>query len=105
MNFNMKRPCANCPWRKEGAIQLAEGRRDGIVKDLLKDDLKTFWCHKTLEDRGNESACMGALAYLDQLDHVPVTARLAYMVGDLKREDVERSKALIVSPDDCQAKR
>ncbi|TSP14091.1 hypothetical protein FGG12_06175 [Cupriavidus campinensis] len=91
----MKRPCANCPWRKEGAIELRPGRIEEIVADLMKDDTKTFWCHKTLDKRGHESACMGALAYQAAQGRLPVAARFALIVGDLKRSDLEKSQLLV----------
>jgi hypothetical protein len=94
MNFDMKRPCANCPWRKEGAIELRPGRLGEIVDGLMKDDRSTFWCHKTL-DSGDESACMGALAYQAAHGRLPVAARFAMIVGDLQRSDLEKSQALI----------
>lgn len=45
-----KRPCANCPFRCDGAgVELSPGRLEGIVSDLLADDQQTFVCHKTLD--------------------------------------------------------
>ena len=45
-----KRPCANCPFRCDGAgIPLQPGRVEGIVSGLLADDQQTFVCHKTLD--------------------------------------------------------
>ena len=41
-----KRPCANCPFRCDGAgVQLEPGRLEGIVSELLADDQQTFVCH------------------------------------------------------------
>jgi len=36
--FKLRRPCANCPFLKQGAIELAPGRLDGIVETLVSDD-------------------------------------------------------------------
>ncbi|WP_244137517.1 hypothetical protein [Burkholderia pyrrocinia] len=48
--FKLRRPCENCPFRKEGAIKLARGRLDGIVEHLIRDDHSTFQCHKTVHN-------------------------------------------------------
>ena len=41
-----KRPCANCPFRCDGAgIPLQPGRVEGIVSGLLADDQQTFVFH------------------------------------------------------------
>ncbi|MEQ4663982.1 hypothetical protein ABN067_20670 [Providencia rettgeri] len=71
--FAVKKPCANCPFRKTGGIPLAEGRLEGIKRTLLSSDQEFFFCHKTTyqggaEDKeegqyqssGRESYCMGA---------------------------------------------
>jgi hypothetical protein len=83
VNLDMKRPCANCPFRREGAIELRPGRLEDIIAGLADDDGSNFYCHKTVhgphggtfvdtddEDgeryqaSGGESACMGAVAYM-----------------------------------------
>ncbi|WP_157657629.1 hypothetical protein [Burkholderia ubonensis] len=33
-HFKLRRLCENCPFRKNGAIQLAPGRLEGIVEHL-----------------------------------------------------------------------
>lgn len=45
--FSFKKPCGNCPFRKEGAIHLEPGRLQGIAQSLVADDHSTFPCHKT----------------------------------------------------------
>jgi hypothetical protein len=91
MNFNMPRPCGNCPFLKMGAIDLRPGRVEGIAAHLLRDDHATFQCHKTVhgphggewDDDGNycasghESACMGAVAYLWKHNRTSILTRLA----------------------------
>lgn len=105
MKFNLKKMCANCPFRSDGAaIQLAEGRLEGIKADLLTDDYKTFMCHKTVHGKnggewdeegedyrpsGSESACVGALAFLYREGRLPILARLALMSGDLTEEQLQ----------------
>jgi hypothetical protein len=81
MNANMKRPCANCPFLKFGAIYLREGRVAEIVADQEADDRSTFQCHKTLERRGNESMCVGAAIYGLKAGRPSVAVRFAIAVG------------------------
>lgn len=113
MDFGMKKPCKNCPFRAEGAITLQEGRVAGIVEDL-KDDFKVFHCHKTvhsskggdwIEDEsgedfylpsGNEKACIGALAYMWRMGYLPILARLAIRSGELSKEILEKQYSILI---------
>lgn len=100
--FALRRPCANCPFRKEGAIDLEPGRLAGIVSSLLDGEATTFHCHKTVHnDRtggewgedgeyrasGQESMCAGAAIYLEKLGRPTVAMRLgvAYGIYDPER--------------------
>jgi hypothetical protein len=104
LKFNLKKPCADCPFNKVGAIKLQEGRVEGII-DTLRSDHNFFQCHKTVHSEnggdwvenehgescyiasGNESVCMGSLIYaLKAKMGIPVVARLAFSRGDLNYE-------------------
>jgi hypothetical protein len=102
--FALRRPCENCPFRKEGAIDLQPGRLAGIVEGLLSGEHTTFHCHKTVhnerlggewDDEGNyqpsgqESMCAGAAIYLEKLGRPTVAMRLGVSYGIY---DPERSK-------------
>ena len=50
-HFRLKKPCANCPFLKEGAIPLSRGRLEGIISTLIEDDHSTFQCHKTVHSK------------------------------------------------------
>lgn len=90
-HFAMQKPCDNCPFRKEGAIDLAPGRLDGIKQDLLDSDWTTFQCHKTThrgewnEDSGDylpsgeESMCVGAGTFLHAIHRPNIAMRLGYI--------------------------
>lgn len=41
-HFRLKKPCANCPFLKEGAIPLSRGRLEGIISTLVENDHSTF---------------------------------------------------------------
>lgn len=74
MNFNLKRPCASCPFRTDIAFPLADERRASIAESLQHGD-QTFACHNTVNyddghwnydtgeytNSGDESHCAGAL--------------------------------------------
>lgn len=94
-----KRPCANCPFRSDGAgIQLAPGRVGGIVSDLLADDYETFVCHKTLEK--DRMTCAGAVALMHKLGRLPVIARVGLASGVITVADIEASAELVIDPAD-----
>lgn len=113
VNFNMKAPCANCPFLKEGAIELSPGRLSGICEDLEKNDWESFQCHKTVHSHiggewvetddgtdyipsGKESHCMGAAAYLYKKGKTSVPMRLALTFGMLKVEDLEKVASKVI---------
>lgn len=66
--FDLKKPCANCPFRKDIPFFLSKARATDIVNAVTKED-KTFSCHKTVTygDDGEsvftpkEQHCAGAL--------------------------------------------
>lgn len=65
MNFNLKKPCSNCPFRSDKNFPLRKERVIEIVDGI--EDGRTFTCHKTL-DCEEQSHCAGAIQYLDQKD-------------------------------------
>lgn len=94
-HLRLKKPCDNCPFLVEGAIELAPGRLDGIIEALLADDRTTFQCHKTVhssrggrwDDGGNcapsahEAMCAGAAALLMKRGRPTVGMRIAFGTG------------------------
>jgi hypothetical protein len=94
--FALRRPCGNCPFRKEGAIPLAPGRLEGIIKHLTSSDWNQFQCHKTVHNTktggswdesgayqatGQEAMCAGAIIYLEKLGQPSVGMRLGQVYG------------------------
>lgn len=80
--FKLRAPCANCPFRKVGAIPLRAGRVEGIIEQLTTDDQSTFPCHKTTGTRGRTpSYCAGALIYLHKAGQPNVAMRLGHILG------------------------
>ncbi|MEZ1440132.1 hypothetical protein QVM41_28145 [Pseudomonas shirazica] len=109
-HLRLKRPCANCPFLKEGAIELAPGRLDGIIEGLLEDDHSTFQCHKTVHSRkggewdedgnytasGHEAMCAGAAAYLMKNGSPSVAMRIAFATGAANPGDWNDAKPSII---------
>lgn len=77
--FALKKPCANCPFLKEGAIELQEGRVEGIIKDMTTHDDRPFMCHKTL-DNETQSYCTGAMIYLEKVRRPNIAMRIGNML-------------------------
>jgi hypothetical protein len=112
-HHGLKKPCSNCPFRKEGAIHLSEGRLEAIIDHLVKNDYSTFQCHKTVHHKtggdwddegnylpsGNESMCAGAAAYLMKLGRPTVGMRIAFCTGDARPTDWNDAMAQIIDPD------
>ncbi len=94
-HLRLKWPCSNCPFRLKGAIDLEPGRLDGIVEDLIKDDMSTFQCHKIVHSTkggewdedgkyvpsGEEAMCAGAAALLMKRGRPTVGMRIAFVTG------------------------
>lgn len=99
-NFNMRRPCANCPFLVKGAIELLPGRLKQIMEGLRKDDKRVFICHKTVEKP--TSGCMGALAVQFKEHRLPVLARFALSTNLLQLKDLHASGEMTVHPKDIK---
>jgi hypothetical protein len=100
MNFDLKRPCANCPFRKVGAIELHPQRLPSIVAGLLANDRDWFKCHKTLHlprDR-RDSQCVGSMVYLLKVDAPSVSMRMAAAFGWLDFDELRALYPEIIDP-------
>lgn len=75
--FDLKAPCDNCPFRKDGGIRLTEGRVKEIAREFTDTQGGTFPCHKTVryddDDadarrpmRRGEQMCMGGILFADK---------------------------------------
>ncbi len=117
--FRLKKPCANCPFRKEGAIELMPGRLDSIIEGLLADDFESFLCHKTVnreveddfeetfdhrhDEAGRpildgEKLCAGAAAYLIKAKRPTVGMRIALITGSISPSQWDASLDLVIDP-------
>lgn len=75
--FDIKKPCRDCPFRKDGVMleSLREGRIEEILTNVLEED-GFFPCHKTVDYNDENSQglqdgnqfCAGALIALEKAD-------------------------------------
>jgi len=100
LNFDLKRPCANCPFRKVGAIDLHPDRLPSIVDGLLRDDRSWFICHKTsrLRPVARRSQCVGSMVYLLKLDAPSVSMRMAAALGMLDYGALRALHSEVIDP-------
>lgn len=93
--FDLKRPCANCPFRTDGkSIDLSDGRLEQIKQDLLADDNSSFDCHKSVYHRDSTESkpkdqrkmCAGAAKFLMEQGRPTISMRLAFMLGVIKMD-------------------
>lgn len=118
-HYRLKRPCANCPFLRTGAIELAPGRLEGVVNGLIEDDRSTFQCHKTVHSpkggefdddgkyhaSGNEAMCYGAASYLMKIGRPTIGMRLGIITGYVPRSFWDDHAGLIIDPlsqTDCE---
>lgn len=116
--FSLKRPCGNCPFLKEGAIELEPGRLQSIFQSLLDDDGANFHCHKTVyhektggswvvdedgtssyECSHKEAFCAGAMIFMQKVGHSSVLMRMAQALGYYRASDLMEHADLVIEPD------
>jgi hypothetical protein len=119
--FRVKKPCGNCPFLKEGAIELAPGRLQGIVEHLTSDDENSFWCHETVHnDRiggefddetgeyrssGGEAYCAGAAIYLQKQQMSSKWMRIAFGLRILNLQQIcEQADLVIDHPSEARTR-
>lgn len=114
-HYRLKKPCANCPFRRDDkAIELNPSRLKNIIDNLIEDDYSTFHCHKTthrteysgwLEDEdgnteykasGKESMCAGAANYLLKLGRPTVGMRVAHAIGVVHFDEYKKFMDLVI---------
>jgi len=101
MRFNLKRPCANCPFRKEPVFYLGTARRQEIA-ETLRSDYNSFPCHQTTltNDQGEykgtqqEEHCAGAAIVLEKQGRPNILMRLAQREGKYNPKQLEEQRQI-----------
>lgn len=99
MNYNLKKPCANCPFRSDIKPFITGARAKEICNSLVEQQ-QTFPCHKTVkydDDEGNgrvvpkSEHCAGAMIMLERMQRPNQMMRIAERLGiyDYRKLDME----------------
>lgn len=107
MKFDLRKPCANCPFRTDINFPLAQERVEQIVEAITDLD-QTFACHKTVkhDDDGehvhskNEQHCAGALILLERIQRPNQMMRIAERCGFYDRHKLEMDAPVFGSADE-----
>lgn len=101
LNFDLVRPCGNCPFRRDKDFYLPVERRAGIVESILDDH--SFICHKTLDKRAKQQ-CAGALIALKKDGRLfdNFLFRLAAMVGAFEPEKLISDSPVLTIAEFCE---
>lgn len=94
MNYTLRKPCANCPFRNDVDFDLR--RRRDIAADII-DRQASFACHKTTchDDEGNhvprdkEQHCAGAMILLERIGRPNQMMRIAERIGMYDRTKLD----------------
>lgn len=93
MNFDLTKPCADCPFRSDGkGVGLRQGRVMEIIDSLMRGH--TFVCHKTSKTTSRskkEQHCAGALIFLEDQEAPNQMMRIAERCGFYDRTKLDRS--------------
>lgn len=99
MKFEIKRPCAECPFRRDCSPYL---RRANEIRDQMRDDHYWFACHETTGAKGGrrvkpaeQSHCMGLAKVLWRERNLNIAMRLALTFGLLTVEQLDAKRPAV----------
>lgn len=106
MNFDMTKPCDNCPFRRDCLEGWLGEERAAEIADSLERD-QPFPCHKTTTfdyegDRyfsDKEQHCVGAAMVLEKADKPNQLMRIAERLGVYDRRKLDQESFDIVFDD------
>lgn len=108
MHFDLKKPCANCPFRTDIVFPLERERVEEIIHSISRQD-QTFACHKTTRhdpDTGEhvhsktEQHCAGALIFLERADNPNQMMRISERLGLYDRTKLQMDAPVFIDGDD-----
>lgn len=108
MNFNLTKPCANCPFRSDKLFYLRIDRASEILTAITRHQ-QTFACHKTTKlaetERGSDMVetpksehCAGALIMLEKLEQPNQLMRVAERLGVYDRSKLDMAAPVFDTP-------
>lgn len=95
MDYDMKKPCECCPFRRGTAMRLTVGRVREVVGGMLRSNGGEFPCHRTIEhltdDHGEDAGfrekngkgkhCAGALIFAEKNGAATQMMRICERIG------------------------
>jgi hypothetical protein len=99
VKFEIKRPCPECPFRRDCSPFL---RRAGEIRDQMRDDHYWFACHQTTGAKGGkrikpaeQSHCAGLMKVLWKERRPNVAMRLAILFKLVTIEQLEERRPAV----------
>lgn len=85
MNFDLKSPCSNCPFRNDVETYISGERAESISRAIYDKD-GTFTCHNHAHSLGldkekPEQHCAGAMIILEKMDKPNQLMRIGGRLG------------------------
>lgn len=115
MQFRLKKPCTNCPWRNDRYPFFGRDERGHARAQEIADSIRgmhVFPCHKTArfdEETGdqyhveNTQACAGALATMRNGEELGQLARISVRLGLFDPDTIEPDQPVYGSLDEWVA--
>lgn len=107
MLYDLKKPCSNCPFLREGGVRLSEPRVREIAGAMLEWHGATFPCHKTTidvedDEGGSDRAaapdsrhCAGALIFAEKNENANQLMRIAERLRMYKPKELMANQAVV----------
>lgn len=110
MEFNLRRPCKNCPFRTDCTPEwLGRARASEIVNSITVEDQR-FSCHVTNEFGENDDGetvpirepehCAGAAILLEKIEQPNQWMRIAERLGGYDHSKLDMGSPVFDDPDD-----
>lgn len=104
MNFNLKKPCAHCPFRTDIEPFIHAERAEEICQSLVNGG--SFACHKTLghDDDGDtmvrqkSEMCAGAMIMLEKIERPNQMMRICERLGQYDHRKLDMSQPVYDTP-------
>lgn len=106
MRFDLKRPCAQCPYtRGDTAVRLPESRTASLISYALEEPGSTFPCHKTVRNEDvEEQFCAGLLLFAEKQQVETHMLRMAKVMRLYNPEDMSGHENVFDSAEEMMEK-
>lgn len=104
MRFKLRRPCKNCPFRKDVVPFLGGRRAEQMAQEVVMEE-RTFTCHETIDyDKWDEETnpegwqdirknnhCVGAIQLIESVGRPHQMLQVAERLGLYDPKNIDRS--------------